>query len=124
MPEQTILSDRISCKQTISDLKNQWLKSILEQTGLDVSNCFNDSEEWQEQTIPQKALLRKILLENNIVIIEEDESCKIYVQNEIIAEWYKPSYILKYDKSQLDKSKQAYVETTIKYSSVFDDEEN
>lgn len=118
---QTILSDRTSCKQTISNLKSEWIKSILEQTGLDISNCYSESDEWQEQTIPQKALLRKILVENNIIIIDEDEICKIYIQNEMIAEWEKPDYILKFDKSQLDKSKQGYVEVHIKYNSVFDE---
>ena len=122
MPQQLILSDRYSCKQTANNIKNLWLKSILEQTGLDVSNCFSDSEELEEQTIPQKSLLRKILTENNIIIIEQDESCKIYIQNEIIAEWEKPSYILKFDRSQLDKSKRSYVEVTIRYQSVFDED--
>jgi len=122
MPQQLILSDRSSCKQTANNIKNLWLKSILEQTGLDVSNCFSDSEELEEQTIPQKSLLRKILTENNIIIIEQDESCKIYIQNEIIAEWEKPSYILKFDRSQLDKSKRSYVEVTIRYQSVFDED--
>lgn len=122
MPEQIIFSDRNTCKSVISDLKNLWVKSILEQTGLEkISNCYSDSEEWQEQTIEQKALLRKTLHENDIVIIDEDETCIIYVQNEPIAKWEKAEYILKRDFSQIDKSKQMYVEIKIKYSSVFDE---
>src|SRR5260221_13032470 len=120
MAQQTILSDRNSCKQTISNLKSQWVRSILEQTGLYLSNCYSDSEEFEEQTVQQKSLLRKILTENNIVIIEQDEACTIYIQNEIIAEWEKPSYILKSDLSQLDKSKQLYVEAVLTFRSVFD----
>ena len=117
--QQVILSDRSNCKQISNNIKLLWIKDILEQTGLNVSDCFPEGED-KEQTIEQKAVLRKLLKDNEISIIEEDESCVIYIQKEVIGKFEKPQYILKKDLSILDKNKQLYVEIHLEYSSVFD----
>lgn len=70
----------------------------------------------------QKVKLRGILTTYGIQIIDDNAGAlQIYVENEKVAEWYKPTYKLKTDLAQLDPKKKLYLEMNIKYWSVFEE---
>ena len=123
MKEQ-VLADRENCRNVANKLKFYWLHSILLQTGMNLDNCFPEDNDPDNQTIDQKARLRKTLNDNDILVLDDNEEVRIYVQNEVIAEWYKPQYNLNHDPSQLNPKKKFYVSIELNYWSVFENETN
>jgi hypothetical protein len=121
--KKIILADRDDFRKVTNTIKYTWWRDVLIQTGMELDNCFPASDNPEDQTIEQKQLLRKILNENNILIIDEfDLGLKIYIEEELIAEWKKPTYTLKTDLAQLNPKKKLYIEIMIEYYSVFDQE--
>jgi hypothetical protein len=47
---------------------------------------------------------------------------QIYVENELVAFWDKPTYILKKDLRQLDPRKQIYMEMQINCWTIFEEQ--
>jgi hypothetical protein len=119
--KEIILADRENCREIANQFKYSWFREVLSQTGMDLSECFSEDE---EQSIEQKAKLRRVLNDNDIVVLDNNEEIKIYIQKEIIAEWNKPIYNLKQDISQINPKKKFYVNIEIDYWSVFDNLEN
>ncbi len=52
-----------------------------------------------------------------------DGEIKIYVENELVGEWRKCSYKLKRNYGELDRKKQLYLEMTVDFWTIFDQEE-
>lgn len=124
--QEVVLADRGNCQQVANHLKFNWLHETLAQTGMNLDDCFPEDGDPNSQTIVQKAQLRKTLNDNDILVLDDNEEIKIYVQKEIIAEWNKPKYNLCSDISQIDPKKKFYVSIELNYWSVFDNlpEEN
>jgi hypothetical protein len=118
--ELIVYADRGDEKNTVEKIKFQWTKSILEQTGLDFNDCFPESDEPTDLTIDNKKNIRKILSDNKIEVIDEGEGCKIYIQEELIAEFYQPSYKLNFDNSKVSRKDRWFVEIKLNFWSVFD----
>jgi hypothetical protein len=73
----------------------------------------------------QRAKLRKLLGEFQVNIIPDgDRGLKIYVDREVIAEWFKPQVRLRTDMSELRPSKRLFAELMLKYCSVFHEGED
>lgn len=122
MVDFTASSDRGEEKLVSGKLKYQWVQWVLEQTGIDTDGCFPETGDISDQTILQKALLKKILKQNKIIIKDyHDESLEIYVDEERIAYWSKPYYKLIIDTSKLNKKDQQYIEIEMECWSVFDE---
>jgi hypothetical protein len=72
----------------------------------------------------QKVKLRGILATYGIQVIDDlDGHMRIYLENELIAEWYKCTYKLKRDLRAIDPRKRIYLEMEVNCWSVFDDKE-
>jgi hypothetical protein len=72
----------------------------------------------------QKVKLRGILATYGIQVIDDlDGHMQIYLENELIAEWYKCTYKLKRDLRAIDPRKRIYLEMEVNCWSVFDDKE-
>lgn len=113
--------------QVEEEEKARFLKGILEA-------CFDNTDvASQIQTIwsvdgllsvPQKVKLRGILATYGIQVIDDlDGHLQIYLENELIAEWFKCTYKLKRDLRVIDPMKRVYLEMEVNCWSVFDDKE-
>jgi hypothetical protein len=121
-----LLNHNENIHQVEEEEKSRFLRDFLEQ-------CFADVPEISAQIIsiwnvdgplpaPQKVKMRNVLTTYGIQVIDDlDGHLSIYLENDKVAEWYKPSYRLKRDFSCLDRRKQFYIEMEINCWSAFDD---
>lgn len=114
-------------RQVEDEEKARFLKLILDQ-------CFENTDvAAQIQTIwnsdgplpaSQKVKLRGILATYGLQVIDDfDGHMQIYLENELIAEWFKSTYKLKRDLRAIDPRKRIYLEMEVNCWSVFDDKE-
>jgi len=117
-------------RQVEEEEKTRFLRSFLEQ-------CFESAPEVSSQiveilgldeailSVQQKIKLRNILTTYGIQVIDNlDGHMKIYLENELMAEWYKCQYKLKKDPQVLDPKKRIYLEMEVNCWSVFDPQED
>ncbi len=107
--------------------KARFLKGILEQ-------CFDNTEVanqirtiWDvDGPLPaiQKVKLRGVLATYGLQVIDDlDGHLQIYLENELIAEWFKCTYKLRRDLRVMDPRKRIYIEMEVNCWSVFDEKE-
>jgi len=120
-----LLNHSENTQQVEQEEKNRFLQSLLEQmfeSNLEVLSQI--VEIWNSANIltpEQKVKVRTILDTYNIQVMDDnDGEMKIYVEGELMGQFFKPSYKLKRDYSQLNRKKQLYLEMTINCWSVFD----
>lgn len=124
--EELLFADRGNSKQVVEYMKFNWIHYILTCFGLDLDGCFPEgSDDPDDHNVHQRAKLRKLLKDNEILVLDDkDDSVEIYYQEEIVAIWKKPVYDLRHDHTQLDPNKRNYVGVHVAYWSVFDGIEN
>lgn len=98
---------------------NKFVVNILENIGLDFSEVWPNPP---SLSIEEKVKLINFLSKYEMEIIYDgDRGYKIYVDNEIIGEWFKPRVLLKRDDNALSLSKRLFFEVQFKYSSIFEE---
>jgi|ERR1035437_4977862 hypothetical protein len=114
--------------QVEEEEKSRFLREFLENTfesSPDVSTQIK--EIWDVDgplSAPQKVKMRNILNTYNVMVIDDlDGHMKIYVDNELMAEWLKCSYKLRKDLQVTDPQKRIYLEMHVECWSVFDSQE-
>jgi hypothetical protein len=123
--KEVLAADRESARQIAAQYQFAWIKNVLLQCGLELSDCFPESNNVDDMTIEQKIKLRKVLNFNELLVLDDkDGGVIIYLEKHIIGEWKKPKYELHEDFSQLDPKRKLYTCINIEFWSVFDDEEN
>lgn len=76
-------------------------------------------------SVDERIKLRGILSTYNVQVIDDlDGALQIYVDNEKVASFNKPSYKLKRDLTQLDPRKRLYMEMEISCWSLFEETES
>lgn len=100
--------------------KLRFTKEVLDNMGIPMENV------WAEESslsVGGKIKLRSILSSYSVTVIDDmGGGLQIYHDRELIAEWRKPSYILKRDFNQIDPKKHLYLEMHIDYTSIFETE--
>ena len=107
--------------------KARFLRGILEA-------CFENTEAanqiatiWTGDGVlpaPQKVKLRGVLATYGLQVIDDlDGHMQVYLENELIAEWFKCTYKLKRDLRVTDPRKRVYLEMQVNCWSVFDEKE-
>lgn len=105
-------------KQVEQEEKNRFLKDLLEQMGVPIREFWGDE---LSLSVDQKIKLRNIFNAFKIRVIDDyDSQFSIFVENEKIGSFDKPTYKLKRDLDELDPKKQFYVEMTIVCNSIFE----
>jgi hypothetical protein len=75
-------------------------------------------------SIDQRIKLRSILATYSIQVIDDlDGHMQVYVEKELVGEWFKSTYKLKRDLRQLDPKKQLYMEMIINCWTIFEEQE-
>jgi len=113
----TILLNRNeNVKEVEAQEQARFLKTILE--ALEVPIEWNPEE---PLSVDGRIELRKSLKTYNISAITDiDGGMKIFVNNELIGEWYKCSYKLKKDSAQVDPNKKLYLEMSVNFWTVYE----
>jgi hypothetical protein len=108
-------------KQVEEEEKNRFLRSLLEQMGVPISEIWDDDT---PLSIEQKIKLRSLLSAYNVQIIDDQDGfLQVYVDGETVASFNKPIYKLKRDLSQIDPKKQLFLEMEINCWSLFEENE-
>ncbi|CAB4196533.1 hypothetical protein UFOVP1290_53 [uncultured Caudovirales phage] len=109
-----------STKNVEEEEKMRFLKDVLDQMGVPINDFWNTDE---PLSIEQKIKLRAILATYSVQVIDDlDGHLQIYVEDELVGEWNKCTYKLKRDLRQLDPRKQLYLEMTVDFWTIFEDE--
>jgi hypothetical protein len=70
----------------------------------------------------QKVKMRSILTTYGLQVIDDlDGHMQVYLENELVAEWFKCTYKLKRDLRAIDPRKRVYIEMEVNCWSAFDD---
>lgn len=116
-----LLNHNENVKQVEEEEKSRFLRNLLEQMGVPVQDF------WTTDTvlsIDQRIKLRSILATYSIQVIDDlDGHMQVYVEKELVGEWFKSTYKLKRDLRQLDPKKQLYMEMIINCWTIFEEQE-
>lgn len=121
--EYSIFLDREDANSVEEEEKNSFVKDVLTELGIELDEAWPDPE----LTVEQKIKLRELLKKFNIIVLEDQEkNVSIYLENDVIAEWERPQFILHRDLKQIDPRKKIYLEMKVNARSIFEeyDEEN
>lgn len=119
-----LLNYNESLKKVEDEEKARFLHDLLEQcfANTDVINQIQNI--WNTDGIlsaPQKVKLRGLLATYGIQVIDDlDGYMKVYLDGDLVAEWFKCTYKLKKDLQEIDPRKRLYLEMEINCWSVFE----
>lgn len=109
--------DTEDVKSVQEEERNLFIKYILENIGVPLHEVWPDLL----ITLEQKTKLRRLLSSLNLEIIYDgDHGVKIYGENQLLAEWFKPKIIMKKDEVAKDLKKSYFYEIEFKMDSIFD----
>ena len=113
-----LLNANENTRQVEEEEKSLFVKAILENIGIPIQDIWDDGNDISVQS---KIKLRGVLSSYNIAVIDDrDGGLKVYVEKEMVAEWKKPSYLLKTDHSQVDPKKKFFLEMHTDCWTVFE----
>lgn len=116
-----LLNYNENTRQVEEEERSRFLRSLLEQMGVPVEEFWTSDG---PLSIDQKIKLRGILSTYNIRVIDSlDGMFQVYVDEEKIAEFDKPTYKLKRDLREIDPRKQLFLEMEISCWSLFEETE-
>ncbi|HVI39872.1 MAG TPA: hypothetical protein VM577_04360 [Anaerovoracaceae bacterium] len=122
--QTAILIDRDEIRKVEAEEQYHFVLNVLVQMGLPLEECFPDSEDPQEFTPDYKRKLRDVLDKFRVLVLDDrDGGIKIYVEEELVAEWKKCRFELREDLSTVDPRKRIYVALYIDYWSMFEEQE-
>ena len=105
--------------------KARFLRTIIYQMFEEVPAMVSELDKiWTEDaplSVSQKIQMRQFMNTYHIQVIDDlDGHMKVFVENELVGEWFKSKYKLRRDIAQLDLKKQLYLEMEINFWSVFE----
>jgi hypothetical protein len=116
----TFYINREDAKTVEEEERHNFLRSILTSIGIPFEDIWPEDAEITNKI---KIELRSLLQKYDITILDKaDKSTDIYVDKDLIGQWKRPTYKLKHDASQIVHSKKVFLEMTIEYESVFDEQ--
>lgn len=111
-----LLSKNENTKEVEAQEQARFVKSVLETLEVPV-----DLKSEEPLSVDDKIKFRKALNNYNINIINDsDGGLKIFVNKDLIGEWFKCKYILKKDYNQIDPSKKLYLEMQVNFWTIFE----
>lgn len=119
-----LLNHSENTRQIEDEEKARFLRGLLEQMFENTDVVAKIGEIWVNDgpLVPaQKVKMRELLDNFHIQVIDDsDGRMKIFVDGELIGEFFKSHYKLKRDLSQLDRKKRLYLEMSVECWTVFE----
>lgn len=114
MPSRIVLSNRENVKKVEIEEQLNFIFSVMLASGVpeaELDGCLTDGE----MTIYNKISFRKLCEKFQISVVDDtDDGVKLYMKSGeediLVAEWYKPTCILRIDHSIPDRSKKIFIE--------------
>ena len=120
--EYSIYINREDASKIEEEELNSFIRSIILEIGINLDGVWEDGESLD---VDSKIKLRKVLLTYDIDIVHDgDRGYKIYFEDSIVGEWFKPRFILKKDLKARKTSQRLYYEMMVRFSSVFESDED
>jgi hypothetical protein len=108
-------------KQIEEEEKSKFLKNLLDLMGVPTEEFWTGGD---SLSIDQRIKLRSILATYSIQVIDDlDGHMQVYVDKELVGEWFKSQYRLKKDLRELDPKKQLYIEMEVSYWTIFEEQQ-
>lgn len=118
MEYKVLLDKSENIREVEAEEQTRFVISIVE--ALEVPFEWNSNEPF---TMFDKVRLRKVLGQYNVSVIDDmSGGVKVYLEREKIAEFFKPTYILKEDPSQIDPKKRLFIEMKCAFTSIYNKE--
>lgn len=122
MKATILLNYNENVQQVEEEEKTRYLRSLLEQMGMPIQEFWGGDA---KLSISQRMKLRQVLATYGIQVIDDlDGHMQVYVEGELVAEWFKSTYKLKRDLRERDPRKQMYLEMEVNCWSLFEDAES
>jgi len=122
-----LLNYNENTQQVEEEEKARFLRSLLGQMFENTDVVEQIQQIWPNEGVlsaEQKVKLRGIFTTYNIQVIDDhDGHLQVYVEGELVGEWYKCTYKLKRDLRQIDPRKKLYLEMEVNCWSVFEPQE-
>jgi hypothetical protein len=116
-----LLNHNDNTSQVEKEERYRFLAGVLQEMGLPIEDIW---DEGLDLSVEKRIKLRDLLSSYNVQLIEMvDGTMNLYLENDLIASWERPEYVLKRDYSSLDPRKSLYLEMRISCSSVFENEQ-
>ena len=129
MESVILLNSNENTRQVEEEEKTRFVQQVLNAIGLPLDDIWNEQN---KMNADGRAKMRNLLSTYKLQIIDDAEGgLQIYAtieqpdknqQHSLIAEWFKPRYVLKKDLHQIDPRKKLYLEMHCKYHSAFDED--
>ena len=108
-------------RQVAEEEKISFLRNLLEQMNLPVEEVWSDD---MSLSIEQKIKLRNFLTKWEIRVISDNEGgMQVLNKDNLIGNWKPPTYKVKQDLQESDPKKQFYLEMTVDYFSIFEEQQ-
>lgn len=101
---------------------NSFIRAVISEIGIDIDEVWEEDQELDAAT---KSKLREFLAKYDIEIIHDgDRGYKIYVEDTVVGEWFKPRFVLKKDLSARRTSQRVFYEMIVSFTSLFESDED
>lgn len=126
MGSRSVLSNREDIKIVEAEEQLNFVFSTLQSSGIADSTLEECFQNGQIISTENKVIFRKICEKEQISVVDDtDGGIKIYIKvnnhDVLVAEWYKPNYILRMDPSNKDRSKKLFIEICLSWWTVFEE---
>jgi len=116
------LANRDNYRQIEEEWRFEFVYFVLEKIGIPhdiLTGCFPD--EINDLGVEHKIELRKHMSRFDVSIVDDlDGGIKIYVEQQLVAEWKKCKFVLKEDLKEVNPSKRLYMELHGDVWTIFD----
>lgn len=122
----SIFVDREDIRTVEAEEQFNFVRTVLETMGLPTEDCFPEEDtelNQQDITLQHKINLRQLLKKFQVLILDDrDGGIKIFVDEELVAEWKKSRFELRQDLTAVDPRKKLYAVLHIEYWTMFEDQ--
>lgn len=111
-------------RQVEEEEKSKFFINLLEQMGISTDGLLpKDDYTSVDYRLKLRSLLHSLFMTHQIQVIDDwDGNMDVYVEQDKVASWSKPTYKLKRDLSQLNPRQQFYLEMELNFWSIFEEE--
>lgn len=114
----TVLLNRDTFPEDEAEETSSFIRGVVCDMGVPLDEIWPEGD---NLTPSLKSRLRSILQKYSVEIVYTgDREYEIFVDNDLVAKWFKPRVVMRIDPEERELSKRFYYEVTFSYFSIFD----